>query len=302
MSPMPSGVPPERPGRAAWLLAAAGLLAACRCQEPEPTRVSDQAPLIEPPSRPERTGPFKNPALEGPGPREGAQLPPEEIAAAIEQGREEAAAGRPLVAAAALRRCANKIPPSIACEAELGIVLAEAGTHKATADHYLAAASEVDDPAVDDDTYRRLAAVAAKRARFASAASALGIVAKRGHATADDYAARADALQNDPTRLEEAIDALDRAYELDPTRHELLRSAGSSSPRRRTMPARSNRSSSTRRRWAPTRPTCPASSDGSRSCAPASTPPGDEADRAQRPPSTVATSSARAGRHSSTRW
>lgn len=206
------------------LAALAGLCAgACKREDPAPTKVSEREPLIQPPRLPERTGPFSDPNVDAPGPREGGQLPRAELNEVIEQGREQSEAGNIGLAMQFLRRCANKKPQSVPCEAELGMVLAKGKKYKAHARYYINEAAKTDDPDTPVELYRRLAKAAADFAQFEAAASALGIVANRGEATAQDYIDRAQALQADPSRIAEAAQAYAKAYELDPESHELLR-------------------------------------------------------------------------------
>jgi tetratricopeptide (TPR) repeat protein len=202
------------------------LASACHCSEPQPVLVTDQDPIVEIPVRPQRTGPFKDPNVEPPDPRSEPQLEASALAATIAKGRKQAAAGQTMIAINTLRQCANRVPQSLTCEAELALLFAEAGTHKAHANYYLDEAARVDAPELDDGVYRQLGEAALKRARFDAAASALGIVTARGNGTANDYAELARALQHGSTRLDEAIAALARAYELDPTQHEWLRKRG----------------------------------------------------------------------------
>src|SRR5688572_1121459 len=110
------------------------LLAACRgCgqQEAAPVKLSEQAPVIEPKQLPPRTGPFSNPETDPPKARTEAQLPPDELAAVVAKAREHLGKGEQLPAIQQLDRCANKVPQSVECEAELGIVLAESKRRKA---------------------------------------------------------------------------------------------------------------------------------------------------------------------------
>lgn len=194
----------------------------CPREDPAPTKVSDREPLIQPPKLPERTGPFKDPSVDPPGPREGGQLPAAELEKVIADGRQKAEAGQTALAMQLLRRCANKKPQSVSCEAELAIALTQAKKYKAHARYYLNEAAKVDDPETPSNVYRRLAKTAADYAQFEAAASALGIIANRGEATAQDHANRAGALQADSSRLADAVAAYAKAYELDPTSYEYL--------------------------------------------------------------------------------
>ena len=196
---------------------------ACKRDEPAPTKVSEREPLIQPPTKPKRTGPFTDPNVDPPGPRETGQLDGEELQRSIAKARARIEAGELIVGMQILRRCANKTPQSVPCEAELGMALAKAKKYKAHARYFMAEAAKVDDPQTPTDTYRKLAAAASDFAQYATTATALGVVVNRGEATSEDYAALAVALQADPSRTGEAIDAYARAYELDPKGYEYLR-------------------------------------------------------------------------------
>jgi tetratricopeptide (TPR) repeat protein len=126
-------------------------------------------------------------------------------------------------AVAILRRCANRIPPSVACEAAIGMALSTTKKHRAYARYYMAAAADIDDPAVGADTYRTLAKAAHDDGQFDTEASALTIVVARDGATAEDYSALAGALSADPQRRDEAAEAYGKAYAADGTRYEDLR-------------------------------------------------------------------------------
>jgi tetratricopeptide (TPR) repeat protein len=202
------------------------LLAACRgCgqQEAAPVKVSEQAPLIEPKQLPPRTGPFSNPEKEPPEARSEPQLPPDELAAVLAEARDHLGKGEQLPAIQLLDRCANKVPQSVACEAELGIVLAESKRRKAHAIYYLEQAAMA--PDADTELYRRVGATALQAARFKAAEAALGIVVARKEATAEDYGNYAAAVQGAKGSLELAIDAYLEGYALDRSRTIWLREA-----------------------------------------------------------------------------
>ncbi len=203
--------------------ALAGLLAAaCKNDPPPPKNVTDQ-PVLAPPKRPERTGPFRTPSTDPPPPRSEPQLPPEALADVLAKAEAARQAGDTIRASVLLRRCANKVPPSIVCEGRLALVLLPQRAYKAEAEYYLAEAirGEGEHP-VDLD--RALAEAAMARGNAGLAAEALGRVAAAPGATAADWTALARALSADRGRLGEAVEAYEKALALDPApdvRHEL---------------------------------------------------------------------------------
>jgi tetratricopeptide (TPR) repeat protein len=198
----------------------AAVLAGAGCsggaQQPEPTPLSQEAALVDPPKRPKRTGPFRNPNVDPPAPRGGAQLPEAEIEAALAEAKGLAATGEINRAMLALLPCHNKEPASVRCDGEMAILMLQLGTRKAHGRHFIDEAARSDDPKADADFYRRLAATAKKHGRHQTAAAALAKVLAREPDGAADWLALSRALQTDGPRLEEAIAALDKVLELDP--------------------------------------------------------------------------------------
>lgn len=192
-------------------------------EPPEPKKVAEIEPVVKPRVRPVRKGPFRNPNTEAPGPREGDQLPDAELAEAIARGKALMAEGRATVAIQALRKCANKIPQSVACEAELAITMFEAKQQLAHAKHFLLEAANAQPAPADDALIRRIGETAIAKSQYPAARAAYGTLQSREVATADDLEQLARALQAQAGSVDEAADAYARAYSLDPTRHELLR-------------------------------------------------------------------------------
>lgn len=194
----------------------------CKSDPPAPVRVAEQDPIIEPRVRPERTGPFRNPNVDAPSPRQGKQLDAEALAATRKQARDQFADGKPDLAISTLQRCANKIPQSIECEGELALLLLRTKKQKAVADYYLDEASIARPATAQTSQYRRMGTVALENARYEAATAALQIVVDRDEATVDDYINYGRTLRRDRARLEEAIEAYAKAHALDPKRHALL--------------------------------------------------------------------------------
>lgn len=198
-----------------WLtIAGAGCSGGAR--QPEPTPLSKEQALVDPPKRPARTGRFRNPNVDPPGPRGGAQLPEAEIEAALAEAKRLADAGEINRAMLALLPCHNKEPASVRCDGEMAILMLGLGTRKAHGRHFIDEAARTDDPKADADFYRRLAATAKKHGRHETAAAALAKVLAREPDGAADWLALSRALQTDGARLEEAIAALDKVLALDP--------------------------------------------------------------------------------------
>lgn len=205
------------------LALAVSMLAACRSDPPEPKKVAEIEPVVKPRVRPERKGPFSDPNVDPPGPRAETQLPAKELESTIARGIALAAEGRETVAIQTLRKCANRIPQSVLCEAELGLTMFAANQHLAHARYYLAEAATAAPAEEDDSIYRRVGDMAMSKSQHETAAAAYGVLMAREKATADDLEQLAAALQGTSTRRDEAADAYARAYALDSTRHELLR-------------------------------------------------------------------------------
>lgn len=200
------------------------LLVACGGGEaPEPKKVAELEPVVQPRVRPEREGPFRNPKTQTPGPRAGEQLSESELEAAIARGKALRAEGRATVAIQAFRKCANKIPQSVTCEAEQAITMLGAKQQLAFAKHFLLEAANGQPASPDDELYRRIGETAIAHSQYPAARSAFGVLLARDVATADDLEHLAQALQAERGNADEAADVYARAYTLDPTRHELLR-------------------------------------------------------------------------------
>lgn len=200
------------------------LLVACGGREaPEPKKVAEVEPAVEPKVRPKREGPFRNPKIDPPGPRTDVQLPEPELAAAIARGKALRAEGRATVAVQAFRKCANKIPQSVTCEAELALTMFGAKQQLAYAKHFLLEAANAQPASTDDGLLRRIGETAIANSQYPAARSAYGVLLAREVATADDLEQFALALQAERGNADEAADIYARAYALAPTRHELLR-------------------------------------------------------------------------------
>jgi tetratricopeptide (TPR) repeat protein len=219
----------------AWILALAPLAcaAALACggpQPPPPSKLSEAASPIQAPvkPKPEVESPFRPPSKEPPLPRSGPQLPPAELAATLASADEARKIGDEVSAAAALRSCANKVPQDVRCEGELGALLARSPRFKYEADYYLdQVAKAADDPALDIGYYQRLGEALTVKGRNLEAATAYQrIIDRKTPATAEDYNRLSVTLQGVPDHLNEAAEALRRAYELDPTHIEWIRDQG----------------------------------------------------------------------------
>jgi tetratricopeptide (TPR) repeat protein len=212
---------PMAPRPRAVVASLAAMLVGAGCSggatQPEPTPLSKEAALVDPPKRPERKGPFRNPNVDPPAPRGGAQVPAAQIEAALAESKTLADAGEINRAMLALLPCHNKEPASVRCDGEMAILMLQLGTRKAHGRHFIDEAARMDDPEADADFYRRLAATAKKHGRHDTAASALAKVLAREPGGAADWLALSRALQTDGARLEEAIAALDKVLELDPS-------------------------------------------------------------------------------------
>jgi tetratricopeptide (TPR) repeat protein len=199
------------------------LVGACPREDPTPTKVIDRNAIGGQQPPPKRETPFNNGNIEPPPPRSEPQLGPDELEAALIGAAQDLDAGRVSEALIALRKCANKLPPSARCDGELGMALLENKLQKAHARYFVAEAAKHDDPDADLGFYRRLAKSAQRHGRSATAVDAMKIAIGRPGVTADDWALYAEVLQHDQANLEQAIDALGRAYSMQPDQHRWLR-------------------------------------------------------------------------------
>ncbi|MDC0721590.1 hypothetical protein [Nannocystis bainbridge] len=195
---------------------------------PPPTKVevSSHPAEIQPPERDVRN-PFRRADRDPPPPRSEPQLPPAELGQALAAAAAARAAGNDVEVTQALLPCANKIPKSTRCEGELALVLAKSAGHKAESDYYLQHAIADDDPAADADFYGRLAAALRLAPMLPEAAVALQRrIARLPEPAAADWLALAEVLQGLPRREAEAAEALQRAFERDPSQLKYLGDAG----------------------------------------------------------------------------
>lgn len=206
------------------LLVCAGLVALFGCDKPksEPTKVTeDSSPIQRPRREYNDDGPFRNPNRVAPEGREGEQLADEELEKTIEEAQVDLDNNRRSAAAIKLRKCANKTPASGRCDAMLGLLMNKQGTRKADMLYYLNLASEVDDPKGSKELYYELAEANRKAGQYEAAAASVRTALKREE-SADGHEKLSHMLQSIPGKEQEAIEALARAYELDPDKHELL--------------------------------------------------------------------------------
>lgn len=205
------------PIRSVALLACIMATVGCKQDEPSPTRVTKtvvQTPTTHDPT-PSR---FPNPEYEPPGAREGDQLPADELEAALAEGRRHLDAKDHSRAAIALRPCANRTPQDATCELLLGAATAYQRRRRGEARYYLeqglaAAKGSPLPPAL----LNRAGRAAQEMSAFELAADAFQLAIAAGDAGADAYARLAEVLQGVPDRRDEAIAALQRAVDLDPT-------------------------------------------------------------------------------------
>lgn len=209
----------------AWFLALVAASACSAPSSPEPTKVGEMpanlAPVKPPP--PPGPSPFFSPDREPPPARSEPQLPPEELAAALAAAAEALKVGDETTATLRLRACANKVPQSVRCEGELAMLLIKQRRHTVEARYYIDQALAADDPALDEAYHRRFGAAMLAQGRAREAAIAYERMVARIQPTAADWYLLSEALQGDPTRLPEAAEAAHKAYELDPTHLDWLR-------------------------------------------------------------------------------
>ncbi len=167
-----------------------------------------------------KKSPFRNPSKEPPPPRSGDQLPADELTKTIEAARKLSGEGATIGAMRELRKCANKIPQSPHCEAELGLVLADEKMRQADAIYFLTEAVKAPDASIDADLYRRLGDKLRSKGKSADAARAYQFLIERDPSNAESHARLAAALQGVAERIEEAADALAEASKLDSSKPE----------------------------------------------------------------------------------
>jgi len=213
-------MPPFAPERA-WFLALVVATAACSDPPPpKPTKVSELAKAAERPTTP---SPFRNPDIDTPLPRSEPQLPPAELAATLAAVDESLKIGDTSAAIVTLRSCANKVPQSVRCEGELAMLLGKLKRHNAEARYFLDQAINADDPALDDAYYRRFGAAMMSRGLAKEGSVAFERMIARSKPTAADWYLLSEALQGVPEKLPEAAEAAGKAYALDPSHPEWLR-------------------------------------------------------------------------------
>lgn len=199
------------------------VLAATACRsDPAPTKVDDPAALVSAPTREKVDTPFIDPETEPPPARTELQIEPGAVAAAIDAATAAIAKGDVPHALVELQRCLNKVPASATCEGLYAATLLEERKQRAWARHFLHEAVTTADASVPDALLRKLGRLAGHNARFADGALAYELLVARGTATAEDYIELAHALQADKTRTLQAIEMLEKAYALAPTRHDVL--------------------------------------------------------------------------------
>lgn len=216
--------------RSAPSAALALLLVACNDPPPPaPTKVTESKHLLADPPRaqPDPESPFRRPDRQPPKPRSEPQIPPAEIEAALSAANAALAAKEPFQATLALWPCANKVPQHVRCEGELAMLLADTPNRKAEARYYLEQAIATDDPGADADFYRRLGDALRRTSMWPEAiVAAERMIARTPEPRAEDFATLAELLSGVPQRELEAAQALQRAFELDPTQLDHLRDAG----------------------------------------------------------------------------
>lgn len=218
-------MPSFAPGRA-WFLALPLTFFACKDPPPpKPTKLSEQPSALVPekPTIASGPSPFRNPDTDPPPPRSEPQLAPDELAAALAAADEALKIGDETTAITSLRRCANRVPQNIRCEGELALLLLAKKRFNAEADYYLAQSIATDDPGLDDAYYRRFGNAMMARGRAKEASIAFERMIGRSKPTAADWFLLSEALQGVPERLADAADAAGKAYALDSSHPEWLR-------------------------------------------------------------------------------
>jgi tetratricopeptide (TPR) repeat protein len=213
----------------AWflaLVAAAASVPGCSAPpSPEPTKVGEMPANLAPdkPPPPPGPSPFYSPDRQAPPARSEPQLPQAELDAALAAAAEALKVGDETTATLRLRACANRVPQSIRCEGELAMLLVKQRRHAAEARYYIEQALTADDPALDDTYYRRFGAAMMAQGRAKEATTAYERMMARITPSAADWYTLSEALQGVPERLQDAADAARKAYELDPSHLDWLR-------------------------------------------------------------------------------
>lgn len=184
--------------------------------------MDDPAALVSAPTREKVDTPFLDPDTDPPPPRTDPQIEPGALAAAIDGANAAIASGDVPHALVQLQRCLNKVPISATCEGLYAATLLEERKQRVWARHFLHEAVIAADASVPDELLRKLGRLAGHNARFEDGARAFELLVARGTAKAEDYIELAHALQADETRKLQAIEVLEKAYALAPTRHDLL--------------------------------------------------------------------------------
>lgn len=167
---------------AAFALAPAvflGLVSGLGCgptsEQPAPTKLEQKTPFDRGAQKRERdpNDPIRNPAVEAPSGRDGAQIPDEEIDAVLAEAAEFAKIKDLAQERTILSKCANKTPASGRCDGYMGLSLIASKNRRATALYYLSEAAVIDDPKADAAMYIRIGDALGTHSSFELAISAM---------------------------------------------------------------------------------------------------------------------------------
>lgn len=182
-----------------------------------PTKLDKKSPFER--ATPEKrqrdpNDPFRNPAIEAPEGRDGAQLSEEEIDATLAEAAEFAEAENVAQERQLLQKCANKTPPSGRCDGRLGLSLIKSKNRRATALYYLSEAAMIDDPKADAAMYVAIGEALGTHSRFDLAISAMDKALARDSSAETLYAV-ARLLSLIPERLPDSAARLAEARSQD---------------------------------------------------------------------------------------
>lgn len=159
-------------------------------EQPAPTKLEQKTPFDRGAQKRERdpNDPIRNPAIETPAGRDGAQIPEAEIDAVLAEAAESAKIKNRTEERSLLSKCANKTPASGRCDGRMGLSLIESKNRRATALYYLSEAAVIDDPKADAEMYIGIGEALGRYSRFDLAISAMEKAIARDPSAANLYA------------------------------------------------------------------------------------------------------------------
>lgn len=181
-------------------------------EQPAPVKLEKATPFDRGAKKRERdpNDPIRNPAVESPAGRDGAQIPDAEIDAALAEAAKFAEIKDVAQERVILSKCANKTPASARCDGRMGLSMIGGKNRRAEALYYLREAAVVDDPKADGELYIRIGEALGQHSQFEPAISAMDKGIARD-ASAENLYAFGRLLSLVPDRLGDSADRIAEA-------------------------------------------------------------------------------------------